>query len=209
MASFQDQLQHVLANRRSPEARALYVTLLGYVERRVQLLRGGRYSGLLSAAEAEEVVSEVGLKLVRGALARFRGESMAELMAYVRVITDRSVGRAARGRVRERAAMVELGPEHVQDLLGAIPHPERSVEVRVGCPLSERDEHYLVELLQAGSKAEYARMQGQSRAAVTRMVQRIRDRIGSLAEDERVSADVWMHQAARTVLDGDTAPLPA
>ncbi len=207
MQNFHDKLQLLLADRRSPEARAFYLSILRYVERRVQSLRRQRYQDLLSQVDAEEVVADVGMRLMTGALARFRGSTPPELYAYLRTITDRSLGRAVRRRLRERDALDELTTESAGDLLGSLPRPDRRAEVRAACPLQEKDQRYLVQLLEAGSKAEYARRHSQSRAAVTRMVQRIRARIDALEPDQRIAVDVWMHQRAHQVLEQQAAPL--
>jgi hypothetical protein len=204
MQDFQPQLQQLLANRRSPEARALYLSILRYVERRVQAVWRQRYRDLLSQTDLEEVVADVGMRLMTGALARFRGHTSAELYAYVRTISDRSLGRAVRKRLRERDTINEMGVEQAISMLGSLPSPD-SAEVVASCPLNTRDRDYLLRLMAAGSKAEYARQHNQSRAAVTRMVQRIRARIDALEPDAQLAVDVWMHQQARDILEGQAA----
>ncbi len=206
MEDFQHQLQQLQANRKSPESRAFYLTILRFVERRVRAVWRQRYRDLLSSADLEEIVSDVGMRLMTGALARFRGSTPAELYAYVRTITDRSMGRAVRRRLRERDAMAEFQADGASALLGSLPHPDAAAEVQASCPLTSKDQRYLVALIQAGSKAEYARQHAQSRAAVTRMVQRIKGRIRALQPDERTAVDVWMHQQAREVLERQAAP---
>jgi hypothetical protein len=206
MQDFQHQLQQLLSNRRSPEARAFYLSILRYVERRVQSVWRQRYRDLLSPTDLEEVVADVGMRLMTGALARFRGSTPAELYAYVRTISDRSLGKAVRKRLRERDTLNEVGTEQATAMLGSVPGPD-TAEVVAACPLNQRDQDYLLRLMAAGSKAEYARQHAQSRAAVTRMVQRIRSRIAALEPDARVAVDVWMHQQAREILEGQ-AGLP-
>jgi len=201
MQDFQHQLQQLTSNRRSPEARAFYLSILRFTERRVQSLWRQRYRDLLSPTDLEDVVSDVGMRLMTGALARFRGTTPAELYAYVRTIADRSLGRVVRKRLRERDAISELSVEQVSDMLGSLPSPDHGAEVIATCPLAQRDQDYLLRLMAAGSKAEYARQHSQSRAAVTRMVQRIQSRIESLAHNDRVAVDVWMHQQAREILE--------
>ncbi len=208
MADFQSQLQHLLANRRSEEARAFQLQVLKYVENRARRLRSQRYLNLLTESDLEETVSEVGLKLMTGALVRFRGNSLPELYAYVRTITDRSVGRAVRRKLRERDAIISFDRDCSRSMLGSLPAPDDNAEVVASCPLSSKDQRYLTALMQAGSKAEYARRAGQSRAAVTRMVQRIRGRISELEADQRMATDVWLHQKAREVLES-AEPLAA
>ena len=201
MQDFQHQLQQLMSNRRSPEARAFYLSILRFTERRVQSQWRQRYRDLLSPTDLEEVVSDVGMRLMTGALVRFRGTTPAELYAYVRTIADRSLGRVVRKRLRERDALNEISVDQASDMLGSMPSPDQDAEVTAVCPLAERDQDYLLRLMAAGSKAEYARQHSQSRAAVTRMVQRIQSRIESLAYDERIAVDVWMHQQARDILE--------
>jgi hypothetical protein len=205
MEDFQHQLQQLQSNRRSPEARAFYLSILRYVERRVQAVWRQRYRDLLGQTDLEEVVADVGMRLMTGALARFRGNTPAELYAYVRTISDRSLGKVVRKRLRERDALQEVSNDQAADMLGSLPAPDQAAEVTAACPLTERDQAYLLRLMAAGSKAEYARQHDQSRAAVTRMVQRIQCRIDALAHDERVAVDVWMHQQAREVLEAQAA----
>ncbi len=201
MQDFQHQLQQLLANRKSPEARAFYLSVLSYVERRTQSLWRQRYRDLLSQTDLEEAVADVGMRLMTGALARFRGNTPGELYAYVRTITDRSLGRIVRKRLREREILNQVSADQASDLLGSVPSPDRDAEIQAECPLAQRDKDYLLRLMEAGSKAEYARRHDQSRAAVTRMVQRIQSRIDALAHDQRVAVDVWMHQQAREILE--------
>jgi hypothetical protein len=205
MEDFQHQLQQLQSNRRSPEARAFYLSILRYVERRVQAVWRQRYRDLLGQTDLEEVVADVGMRLMTGALARFRGQTPAELYAYVRTITDRSLGKVVRKRLRERDALQEVSHDQAADMLGSLPAPDQGAEVDASCPLAERDQAYLLRLMVAGSKAEYARQHDQSRAAVTRMVQRIQSRIEALAHDERVAVEVWLHQQAREVLEEQAA----
>jgi hypothetical protein len=200
MDSVQHQLQHLLANRRSPEARDFYLSLLGYVERRVQAVWRQRYRDLLGPSDLEEVVSDVGMRLMTGALARFRGDTTGELYAYARIIADRSLGKVVRRRLRERAALDEIRLDGGADLMATPRLPDRGAEIEAPCPLEDKDRDYLVALLAAGSRAEYARRQDQSRAAVTRMVQRIRSRIEALEPDQRVAAEVWMQQQAHEAI---------
>ncbi|MFH1463401.1 MAG: hypothetical protein ABIO70_03345 [Pseudomonadota bacterium] len=196
----QHHLQHLLANRRSPETRAFYLSLLGYVERRVQAVWRQRYRDLLGPSDLEEVVSDVGMRLMTGALVRFRGDTTGELYAYVRIISDRSLGKVVRRRLRERAALDEIRVDGSAEFMGQPRPPDRGAEIEAQCPLEEKDREYLLALLSAGSKAEYARRQNQSRAAVTRMVQRIRTRIEALDPDLRVAAEVWMQQQAQEAI---------
>ncbi len=205
MQDFQHQLQQLQSNRRSPEARAFYLSILRYVERRIQSQWRQRFRDLLSQTDLEEVVADVGMRLMTGALARFRGSTAAELYAYVRTIADRSLGKVVRKRLRERDALNEISADHASDMLGSLPAPDGAAEIQADCPLNDRDQAYLLRLMDAGSKAEYARRHNQSRAAVTRMVQRIQTRIAALEHDQRVAVDVWMHQQAREILEAQAA----
>jgi len=200
MSDFQSQLRLLLSDRHNPEARAFYETLLRFAGERVRAVWAARYHNVLGQAELDEVVSEVGLQLVMGALSRFRGETLAELLAYVRTISDRSLGLCARRRLRERDLLQGVDSDCIRDWHGTIPGTEHAVENVPDCPLPEKDQAYLLSLLSAGSKAEYARLNNQSRAAVTRMVQRIQSRIDTLGSSDRDAVDVWMHHAAREAL---------
>lgn len=197
MDSIQVELRRIAADRTSPEAQALFLTLTGYVDRRVRRIAGARYSDLLGAAEQEEIVGEVLYQLMAGSLAQFRGDTLPELLGFVRSISDRCVGRAARKRLRERAALDVEGQDAVRAWMGVLPQPDQAVHFAPASPLSAQDEGYLRELLQAGSRAEYARSNGVSRAAVTQRVQRIRSRIESLPEREQQAAEGWLHHEAR------------
>ena len=193
-----EQLRRLLADRHSPEARGLFLTLAGYVDRRTQRVVRSRYDDLLSVAEREEVVSEVLYELLNGALLGFRGETMPELLAYVRRISDRFCWKAAQKRIRERDVLDGPAGEVVRTWFSAPEAPDHGAEVVPPCPLDERDADYLVALLASGSRAELARAQGVSRAAVSQRVQRIKSRISQLSSDEVEDAEVWLrHQAAR------------
>jgi hypothetical protein len=197
MESIQTELRLIAADRTSPEAQALFLTLTGYVDRRVRRITAARYSDLLGAAEQEEVVGEVLYQLMAGSLAQFRGDTLPELLGFVRSISDRCVGRAARKRLRERTALDAEGQDEVRSWSGTMPHPDQAVHFVPASPLSPQDEGYLRALLHAGSRADYARSAGISRAAVTQRVQRIRSRIESLPEREQQAAEGWLHHEAR------------
>lgn len=195
--AFRDQLARVAANRHSPEAAALYKVLFDYVERRVRRVSA---SARLSPGEQEEVVGDVLLQLMKGSLASFRGGSLPELLGFVRTITDRAAWRVVRSRERERRALEEAGTDGMERWTAPAPAGADQVEVVGETPLSEVDQAYLLDLLRAGSKAEYARRAGVSRAAVTQRVKRISDRLAALGARERESHDVWLEQAATAVL---------
>lgn len=199
MSALRVQLQFLLADRHSPEAKAFFAWLMPLVDRRVSSV-GHKYTpDLLHPCEIEELVGEVMVQLVGGSLAQFRGETINELVAFVRTVSDRTVCRRVRRRLLERKALDEGGP----DLLpGWMPPDPDAIGRRVpDSPLSEADTGYLVDLLRAGSKGELARRQGVSRAAVTQRVQRIQARIQSMAPRERAAAEAWLQEAARQVID--------
>jgi hypothetical protein len=195
--AFREQLGRITANRHTPEAAALYQVLFEYIVKRV---RRTSSSARLSASEQEEVVGNVLLQLMKGSLASFRGGSLPELLGFVRTITDRAVWRRVRRLERERVALESAGVEGMERWTGAAPGPVDDVELLTDSPLSEKDQRYLVDLLRAGSKAEYARRAGVSRAAVTQRVKRIKDRITALGRQEQLAHEVWLEQQARAVV---------
>ncbi|MCB9674062.1 MAG: hypothetical protein H6737_03040 [Alphaproteobacteria bacterium] len=194
--AFRDQLARIACNRHSPEAAALYRVLFDYVQKRV---RRTAASARLQVSEQEEIVGEVLLQLMKGSLASFRGGSLPELLGFVRTISDRAVWRVVRSHERERNALETAGMDGMERWTGEPPKTADSVEVLGESPLEEKDQQYLLELLRAGSKAEYARRAGVSRAAVTQRVKRIRDRIESLTRGEQLAHEVWLEQQARAV----------
>ncbi len=201
MSDFQNSLRRILADRHSPEAAALFQSLLEFTHNRVRRLSRGRCRGLLTESEAEEVLGEVLYQLMRGGLARFRGESMPELLGFVRTTTDRTAWRIAERNLRERDAVATFATEQNENWTpSAARRAEDSVDFEANSPLPKHDRTYLTELLRAGSKAELARQAGVSRAAVTQRVRRIRDRIDSMSRRDRQSHEAWIHQAAQGVL---------
>lgn len=201
---FQRQLRLLLADRSSPESAALFQLLLKYIHRRVVNV-SRTCGGALGDSQQEEVASEVLLQLMQGALARFRGETMGELYAFVRTIADRSAWRTIRRIERERNLLSGAGAEIVEEWNAPAVRPDKHLELVPDSPLSENDQQYLRDLLEAGSKAELARKAGVSRAAVTQRVQRIRARVAELAPGERMAHEVWMHQAAHRALELEDA----
>jgi len=200
MADLHEQLRQLTADRHSPEARALYATLAGYVERRVNGVARYAAPDLLSACEREEIVADVLFQLIAGSLAQFRGQSIGELTAFVRTITDRSLWRRARRKIRERDTLDEMRPD-IEAWSSPSLRPDDLVKIVPDLPLSDEDEAYLRALIEAGSKAELARQRSLSRAAVTQRVQRIRSRIDRLEPQQKLAVDAWLQQAAREALD--------
>lgn len=196
----------LLADRHAPEARELYLCLARYVHGRVQRRCTGRYAGVLGSAEQEELVAEVLYQLLSGALARFEGESVASLLAFVRTVTDRTVGHAARARIRERDTLDSDLAEEIEAWSSSPEHQDGAVHMVPESPFSDQDEAYLHELFSAGTKAELARLHGVSRAAVTQRVQRIRSRIDRMSRDEQQRAEAWLEHLARRSARGELLP---
>jgi len=193
------QLRLLLSNRRSPEARAIFEVLMRYTHKRVAAV--SRHSaGSLSRTVQEEVVSEVILQLMQGSMAAFRGETLPELLGFVRTIADRTTWRTIRRRDRERSLLQTEAVDLIEEWSARLPAPDANGERVTTSPLPDADCNYLVDLLKAGSKAELARRAGVSRAAVTQRVQRIRGRVLELAAQDRIQHDVWLTQVARRVV---------
>ena len=201
MPEFRQQLELLLADRHSPEGRALGEVLLKYVQRRVQMVARKGFPTTFTFSELEEIIAEVMLHLLKGSLAQFRGNSLPELLGFVRTVSDRCVWRAARRNDRERAVVQAGSQEIVDKYASQQPISQNRVEVRADSPLDAEDQDYLRQLLSAGSKAEHARRRGVSRAAVTQRIKRIRVRVEALPVDDRTTHSVWMRQAARQILD--------
>lgn len=193
------QLQDLLADRHTQESRALFELLLKYVNRRVRSAAWRCCRGVFGESELDEIVSDVLLQLMTSALARFRGETTGEMLAFVRTVADRSLWRAARKVQRERQA-IHTDERVIRAWNAEIPSPEDLVRLVPDSPLSDTDEAYLRGLLAAGSKVAFARETGVSRAAVTQRVKRIQTRIAKLADGEQLAVDAWLHQAAHEVL---------
>jgi DNA-directed RNA polymerase specialized sigma24 family protein len=202
MAELRDQIRQLTADRHSPEAKALYATVARYVDRRVCSVVRHAASDLLSPSESEEIVADVLLQLVTGALAQFRGNSIGELMAFVRTVTDRRLWRVIKRKVREKRMMEAVRPDAQDRLRDFGTRPDHLVRIVPDLPLPEADEAYLRALLEAGSKAELARQLSLSRAAVTQRVQRIRRRIDALQPQQQLAVDAWLEQAAREAIQG-------
>jgi DNA-directed RNA polymerase specialized sigma24 family protein len=195
--SIRPQLEVLLCDRHSAEARTLYLTLAKYIDRRVARTLFGRYPDVLTSADHEELVGEVLLQLMSGSLARFRGHTIGELLAYVRCICDRAVGHAARKKIRERDTLQGVAKPDVQAWTPASPRPDEALHIIPDSPLSETDTAYLTALLSAGSQAGLAHREGVSRAAVTQRLHRIRDRVAQMSPDAQDTAREWVRETAR------------
>jgi len=187
----------LLANRHGPEARELYLLLARYIHGRVSRRCSGRYAGVLGSAEQEDLVADVLTMLMSGALGRFEGGSIPSLLAFVRTICDRTVGHAARARIRERDTLDGDGATAVAHWNHQSLRPDQAVHMVPKNPFTDQDCAYLSELFEAGTKAEYARTQGVSRAAVTQRVQRIQVRIARMQAGEQSQARAWVEDLAR------------
>ena len=199
--TFQEQLQRILADRNGPEAQALLRELFEFVARRAAHLARGRCRGLLAEADVEEVVSEVMMALMQGALGRFRGDDVRSLHAFVRTMTDRTATRRAQRRLRDRRGVEALEQARATGFQARHhPSPDEQVEVDADTPLAGPDAAYLEALVHAGSKAELARREGVSRAAVSQRVQRIKDRLAQLSPPQRASHGAWMQRIAHEAL---------
>jgi DNA-directed RNA polymerase specialized sigma24 family protein len=192
-ASFAEELRLLLSNRNSTEARAFFQRILEYVDGRVLWVWKARCQDLVGSGEREEVVGQVMLELLSGALVRFRGETLKELLGYIRRITDRTLLHRARGGLRER----RFGEAKAGELDWQVKDPDPSdIELEIEeVPLPESDQQYLLELARAGSMAEHARRLEVSRAAVTLRVQRIRSRIESMNPRDQASVEGWFRGA--------------
>lgn len=205
MNDFQCALAGIVAHRHSPEARALYLQLARYVDGRVRARCAHRYRSLLSGGEQDELVADVLYQLVSGALARFEGPDLASLLAYTRTIADRTVGHAARKRLRELRAVEGEEAPRIEAWHAVF---AESSQVVVDCPPSpfgERDRQWLEELFRAGSRAELARQGGLSRAAITQRLQRVQERLARLSPAERERAGAWLEDLARRSERGELA----
>ncbi len=200
MNEFRRQLRLVLAHRHGPEASALYRTCFDHASRRVGQLARGRCRGLLEEADQDEVVAEVITQLMETALARFRGETAQELLAFVRTMTDRMAVRRAQRNLRARNTIdrVLAGGEAPWET-SAFSAPDAGV-ADAQSPLDEADRTYVSALLQAGSKAELARTAGVSRAAVSQRIARIEARLAALSTAQQEAHVAWLfHEATRAL----------
>jgi len=191
-----DPLRQLLASRCSPEARALYLKLARFVDLRVQRIVRDRYSDLLSAADREDVVGDVLYLLMSGTLAQFRGQSLPELLGFVRTVTDRNLWRAAQKKIRDRNALTGELAEEIRGWSSAPLRPDQALFSLPQPPISEQDATYLVDLFQVGSQSALARQQGVSRAAVTQRIQRIRRRIQRLSAQDQDTTETWLRSTA-------------
>lgn len=204
MSALRDQIRQLTADRQSPEARALYGTLAKYVQRRVQSVARHAASDLMTSAHIEEVVADVLLQLVTGALLQFRGHSIGELLSFVRTVSDRRLWRVIKRRINDKRMMAQLEPQDAAYREASL-RPDKLVQMVPDLPLPEADEAYLRDLLVAGSKAELARRNSLSRAAVTQRVQRIQKRIQNLQPQQKMAVDAWLRQAAREAIEAQHA----
>jgi len=131
-----------------------------------------------------------------GALARFQGSTVAELLAFVRTISDRLVGHSAFKKIRERDTLAGEVGDHVREWISVEQRPDEAVRLVPNCPLTQEDADYLEALFTSGSRADLARDMGISRAAVTQRISRIKNRIESLPSLKRSAAKAWIEDLA-------------
>lgn len=190
-------IRQLLADRHTPEARGLYLQLARYVHGRVSHRCTYRYRGLLGSGEQEELVAEVLIQLISGALARFEGETIAALLAFVRTVSDRTVGHAARRRLRELRLVEGPDASRIEAWHAVFGSVDQTVVDAPASPFTERDRAWLEELFRAGSRAELARQGGLSRAAITQRLQRVQERIARMEPGQRQQAEAWLEDLAR------------
>jgi hypothetical protein len=201
MSEIQKQIRHLTINRHTPEALELYTLIMRYSHKRILYVTKSIGSDRITGAEIEDLVSEVMLQLINGSLVQFRGQTVPELIAFVRTVTDRRIWRNRTKRIKNQEMLKRVRTD-AEDTLGT-KHvaPDAMVEFEPETRLSEEDERYLIALLRAGSKAEYARQQQLSRAAVTQRVKRIIKRIEALTQADQLAVESWLHRMARSALN--------
>ncbi len=197
MTTFREQLRQILADRHGPEASALFLQLMRYAHGRIQAVGRSAWQGLLSPPDLEEAVGAVMLHLASGGLARFQGNSLPELLAYVKVIADRSLTQGVRQKLAHRRRLLTPGMEEIHGHLAFPPDVEVAAREVPDLPLPEGDRLYLLALLESGSQAELARRRGISRAAVTQRIHRIRARIIALDPSAQEEAQLWVEHLGR------------
>jgi hypothetical protein len=200
MSDIQKHIRHLMINRHSPEAIELYTMLMRYIYKRVFYITKTCGSDRMSTAEVEDLVSEVMLQLINGSLAQFRGQSVPELIGFVRTVTDRRIWRTRTRRIQNQEMLKRLRSQKPDFLMSTLEAPDAVVEFDSETLLSEEDERYLEALIRAGSKAEYARQLDKSRAAITQRVKRIVGRIEALASADQLAVDSWLQRVARRTL---------
>lgn len=201
MTTFREQIHLLAVDRHTPETRALLETLLQYVASRVKRVVHTHASDLFGESKTEELVGDIFLQLLSGSLTNFRGDSLPELLAFVRTVSDRCVWKAIRRAIRDRETLEHAENVYPRDTWQT--NPEKLIALVPDNPLSDADANYLKGLIEAGSKAEYARKASLSRAAVTQRVKRIRQRIEGLNEPEQLEVEAWLRHTARSALCND------
>ena len=127
-------------------------------------------------------------------------------MGFVSYLQDfQGATETIRRRDRERS-LLQADSDVVEDWTANLPRPDAHLEVVPDSPLGEQDQAYLLQLLAAGSKAEFARRSGVSRAAVTQRWKYAgarRCRATSIANQGSVSP---MATSLRPIRNGPSAP---
>lgn len=200
MSTIQENIRDLMINRNSPEAMELYMLLMKYAHKRVLYITKTCGSDRLTHPEVEDLVSDVMLQLINGSLAQFRGSTIPELIAFVRTVTDRRIWRTRTKRIKDRELLKRIRTTREDALATASELPDDIVEFEPETPLNQEDEKYLEALIRAGSKAEYARQNDISRAAVTQRVKRIVKRIESFTQADQLAVESWLNRMARNAL---------
>lgn len=206
MSEIQQQIRILLVHRHTPEALELYTMLMKYTYKRVIYITKSCGNDRLSSVEVEDIVSDVMLQLINGSLSQFRGQTIPELIGFVRTVTDRRIWRNRTKRINERELLKRMKTEQDSPFATSSTQPDDSFEFDPDSPLTQDDELYLAALIQAGSKAEYARQNQLSRAAVTQRVKRIIGRIEAFTQADQLAVDSWLRKVARKAIVD--APLP-
>ena len=128
------------------------------------------------------------------------GFGLPELLGFVRTITDRTAWKLIRRSQREQALSETKDVELARSWQGQPPLAPNSIELDIESPLPETDQHYLIALLRAGSKAKLARQTGVSRAAVTQRVKRILKRVDGLDPGKRMAHEAWLEREVRSAV---------
>ena len=108
--------------------------------------------------------------VLSGALARFKGNSVGELLAFVRTVCDRLVGHAAFKKIRERDTLAGEHGDEIRQWVSSELRPDEAIRMVPDCPLDKDDASYLEALFASGSRADLARDQHASPCPTDRYV---------------------------------------
>ena len=121
-----------------------------YAHRRVIHVTSGSTADRMTAAEVEDLVSDVMLQLINGSLAQFRGDSIPELLGFIRTVTDRRVWRDRTKRIKSHEMMRSLKAERERHPKHTPMVQEERYDFDADTPLSDEDQTYLTGLIEAG-----------------------------------------------------------